>query len=68
MNKDIIQGHWKEAIGKVTQQWGELTNDDVTQLKGTYKELEGLLQERYGYAKDKADQEIDAFIERNHWH
>ena len=68
MNKDIIQGNWKEVKGKLKQQWGKLTDDDLTQLKGSYQELEGLIQKRYGYQKDQADKEIDAFIDRNHWH
>lgn len=68
LNKDIIQGHWHEAKGKLKQQWGKFTDDDLTQLKGTYEELEGLLQKKYGYAKDKADKEIDDFIDSNHWH
>jgi uncharacterized protein YjbJ (UPF0337 family) len=68
LNKDIIQGHWREAKGKLKQQWGELTDDDLTQLTGTYEELEGLLQTKYGYAKERADKEIDDFIDSNHWH
>lgn len=68
LNKDIIQGHWREAKGKLKQQWGELTDDDLTQLTGTYEELEGLLQKKYGYAKERADKEIDDFIDSNHWH
>ena len=68
MNKDIIQGNWKEVKGKLKQQWGKLTDDDITQLKGSYQELEGLLQKKYGYQKDKVDKEIDDFIDNNHWH
>jgi uncharacterized protein YjbJ (UPF0337 family) len=68
MNKDIIQGHWHEAKGKLKQEWGKLTDDEVTQLNGSYEELEGLLQKKYGYAKDKADKAIDDFIDKNHWH
>jgi uncharacterized protein YjbJ (UPF0337 family) len=67
MNKDIIQGNWKEVKGKLKQQWGKLTDDDITQLKGTSQELEGILQKRYGYQKDQAKKEIDDFIDRNNW-
>jgi uncharacterized protein YjbJ (UPF0337 family) len=68
MQNDIIQGHWKEVKGKLKQQWGKVTDDDLTRLKGTYEELEGLLQQRYGYAKAQADKAIDDFINRNQWH
>lgn len=68
LNKDIIQGHWHEAKGKLKQKWGKLTEDDLSQLEGTYEALEGLLQKKYGYAKERADKEIDDFIDSNHWH
>lgn len=67
MNKDIIKGHWKEVKGKLKQQWGKLTDDEVSQMRGTYDELEGALQKRYGYAKDKVEKEIESFMEKNHW-
>lgn len=67
MNKDIIQGHWKEVKGKLKQQWNKLTDDEIGQMQGTYDELEGVLQKRYGYAKDKAQHEIETFVERNRW-
>jgi uncharacterized protein YjbJ (UPF0337 family) len=67
MNKNIVQGKWKEIKGKVKQQWGKLTDDDVTQMHGTYDELSGRLQKTYGYQKDQAEKEIDAFIENNGW-
>ena len=62
MNRDIIKGHWNELKGKVKQQWGELTDDDVTKLEGNFDELAGVLQKKYGYQKDEAEKEIDAFV------
>lgn len=67
MNKDIVKGHWKEIKGKVKQQWGKLTDDDVSRMQGTYDELEGVLQKKYGYQKDKIEKEIESFIEKNHF-
>jgi len=64
MNKDTIQGKWKEIKGKVKQQWGKLTDDDISRIEGTYDELEGIIQKRYGYQKDKAKAEIDSFLEK----
>ena len=68
MNSDIISGNWKEIKGKVTQQWGNITNDDITHMHGTHDELEGLLQKKYGYEKDAAQKEIDNFIKQYGWH
>jgi uncharacterized protein YjbJ (UPF0337 family) len=68
MNEDIIKGKWKEIKGQLKQQWGKLTDDDLTQLEGSADELQGLLQKKYGYQKDEAKTEIDNFIKRNQLH
>jgi uncharacterized protein YjbJ (UPF0337 family) len=65
MNKDTLKGSWKEISGKVKQKWGKLTDDDITQVNGSYEELEGRLQKAYGYQKDQAKKEIDAFMKDN---
>lgn len=62
MNEDILQGKWKQLRGQIQQKWGDLTNDDLDRIKGTQKEFEGLLQERYGYTKERAHQEVDNFL------
>jgi len=61
MNWDQIEGNWKQFTGKVKAQWGKLTDDDLTTIKGKRDELSGILQERYGYAKEKAEKELDNF-------
>ena len=67
MNKDIIKGNWKEVKGKIRQQWGKLTDDDVAQMQGSYEELAGKIQSTYGYQKDQAKKEIDNFVKENKW-
>jgi len=62
MNDDIFKGKWKQLRGQVQQKWGDLTNDDLDRIKGTQTEFEGLLQERYGYTKERAKQEVDNFF------
>lgn len=64
MNKDILKGKWNEVKGKVKQQWGKLTDDDITQINGSYDELEGRLQKAYGYQKDQVKKELDDFSKR----
>ena len=63
MNWDRVEGNWKEFKGKVKQQWGDLTDDDLTVIEGNRDELAGHLQKRYGYAKDKARQEINSWLD-----
>jgi uncharacterized protein YjbJ (UPF0337 family) len=62
MNWDRVEGNWKEFKGKVQQKWGKLTNDDLDVVKGKRGELAGRLQQRYGYAKDQAEREIDMWL------
>jgi uncharacterized protein YjbJ (UPF0337 family) len=63
--KDILQGKWLELKGQVKQQWGKLTDDDMTKLTGKQEELVGVLQQRYGYAKEKAETEVNNWL-RDH--
>lgn len=67
MNEDIVKGKWKEIKGKVKQKWGKFTDDDVTQIQGSFDQLSGSLQKKYGYQKDKAEEEINTFLEENHF-
>jgi len=64
MNKDVIQGKWREMKGKVKEQWGKLTDDDLDKIEGKAEQLLGLLQQRYGYARDKAEEEYKRFMEK----
>jgi uncharacterized protein YjbJ (UPF0337 family) len=59
MNWDRVQGNWKQFSGKVKEKWGDLTDDDLTQIDGSREQLEGRIQARYGYAKDRVKQEVD---------
>jgi uncharacterized protein YjbJ (UPF0337 family) len=61
MNWEQIQGRWKQWKGHAKEKWGKLTDDDLMKIAGKREQLAGLLQERYGYAKDEADKELDEF-------
>ena len=61
MNWDEVAGNWKQFAGKVKAKWGKLTDDDLTVIAGKRDQLAGILQQRYGYAKDTAEKELDDF-------
>lgn len=61
MNKDELQGKWLQIRGAVKTQWGKLTNDDLDQVNGNLERLVGLVQERYGYARERAAKEVEDF-------
>ncbi len=58
MNWDQIQGNWKQVTGKAKEQWGKLTDDDMAAVDGRRDQLSGKLQERYGIAKEVAEEQI----------
>jgi uncharacterized protein YjbJ (UPF0337 family) len=64
MNWDRIEGNWKQFTGKVKEKWGDLTDDDLTTINGRRDQLEGKIQERYGYSKDQVKKEVDDWLGR----
>ena len=61
MNWDQINGDWKQFSGKVKEQWGSLTDIELTTIAGQREQMIGVLQKRYGYAKEQAEKEIREF-------
>jgi len=62
MNEDTLQGQWTQLKGKVKEQWGKLTDDEIDQLNGKKDQLVGRVQERYGIARDQAERDVDTWI------
>jgi uncharacterized protein YjbJ (UPF0337 family) len=70
MNEDRTEGNWKQFKGKVKEQWGKLTDDDLDVIAGKRDQLSGKIQERHGIAKDEAERQIRDFDSRypeNRW-
>jgi len=63
MNKDTLEGNWKQLKGKAKEQWGKLTDDDLDVIAGKRDQLAGRLQERYGLAKEAVEKQISEFEE-----
>ena len=59
MNWDIIQGNWKEWKGSAREKWGELTDDELQEAKGEREQLVGLVQQKYGWAREEAERQVD---------
>jgi len=64
MNSDIIKGKWKQLNGRIKERWGNLTDDDLDVAEGHSDYLAGKLQERYGWTKEKAQQELRDFSDK----
>lgn len=61
MNTDRIEGNWKQIKGKVQEQWGKLTDDDLLEIEGRRDQLVGKLQSRYGITRDEAERQVGSF-------
>jgi uncharacterized protein YjbJ (UPF0337 family) len=66
MNKDIIEGNWKQVKGDVQKMWGRLTDDQLDQIEGNRVKLSGLIQKNYGLARDEAEKQIDKWEKSRH--
>ena len=64
MNQDVLKGNWKQIKGRVREQWGKLTDDDLDVIEGRRERLVGKLQERYGRTKDDIEREVNEFLDR----
>ena len=63
MNRDTLKGQWMQLKGKVRQQWGQLTDDDIDQMQGNAEMLVGRIQERYGRSREEAEREVDRWLD-----
>jgi uncharacterized protein YjbJ (UPF0337 family) len=62
MNQDIFEGKWKEMRGQIKEWWGELTDDDLEKAGGKADQIVGLLQQKYGYTREAAEEEFNRRI------
>ena len=58
MNENTVKGNWLQFKGKVKEQWGKLTDDDLDVIAGTRDQMVGKLQERLGVAQDEAEKQV----------
>lgn len=65
MNEDRIKGNWKQFTGKIKEQWGKLTDDDLDVIAGKRDQLLGKLQERQGIARETAEEQLKAWQARH---
>ncbi len=65
MNEAQVSGNWKQFKGKLQEQWGKLTNDDLDVIEGKREQLLGRIEERQGVAREEADKQLSDWETRN---
>ena len=66
MNQDRIAGQWKQLKGKIKEQWGKLTDDDLMEIQGRREKLVGKIQTRYGISHDQAEAQVAGWEQKYH--
>lgn len=64
MDTNILKGKWNQIKGDIKMKWADLTDNDLTRVEGSEDKLVGILQEKYGYSREKAKQEVQKFMNR----
>jgi uncharacterized protein YjbJ (UPF0337 family) len=62
MDWSRIEGNWNQLKGKIKEQWGNLTDDDLDQISGKREQLIGKIQDRYSLNKDAASKLVDDWL------
>ena len=64
MNQHTLKGNWKQTKGRIKKAWGELTDDEIEKIEGSYDKFVGTVQAKYGYTIDKAREQVNQFLDR----
>lgn len=58
----MLSAQWKQLRGKVKEQWGKLTDDELDQIDGKYDQLVGKIQEKYELNRAEAERQLEDFF------
>ncbi|MDI6797842.1 MAG: CsbD family protein [Desulfatibacillaceae bacterium] len=59
MNKDQVEGKWKQVKGAAKKAWGDLTDDDFIKADGSADKLYGIIQQKFGDTKEAIKAKMD---------
>ncbi len=62
MNSKSLEAEWEKVRSKVHVRWDRLSEEDVEQINGKHEKFVILLQERYGYDREKAEEDLQNYL------
>lgn len=65
INENVLKGNWKTLKGEIQKKWGQLTDDELSQIEGDGNKLVGLLQKKFGYQQEEARQQLNNFLKQH---
>ncbi len=62
MNVERFQGQWLQIRGDIQKAFGKLTKDDLDVINGQYDKLVGVLENKYGLAKEEIEKKVEKIL------
>ena len=62
MQIDVLRAKWKQFRNEVNRHWAQLSPDDIDGIDGKCDNLVCLLERRYGYARRRAEREVERVV------
>jgi uncharacterized protein YjbJ (UPF0337 family) len=59
VNQQVMKGSWNQIKGKLRERWGQVTEDELEEARGSADQLVGLIQQRTGETRS----EIESYLE-----
>jgi uncharacterized protein YjbJ (UPF0337 family) len=59
VNTLVLKGDWNIVKGKLKQKYAQLTDDDLSLVKGKEEELLGRIQKRTGKTRDEVERALE---------
>ena len=56
--QEKLIGNWNQFKGKVKQHWGQLTDDELSEVEGNFDQLVGLVQQKTGETRQQVERAI----------
>ena len=58
----LMEGHWDMVQRKIHSRWSKITEVETGQLNGNHEQLVNIIKERYGIAKEQAEDQLQKFL------
>ena len=62
MDKNILKNQWSWIKEEAQDHWDDFSREEVEQINGEWNKLVRKLQEKYGYSRSEAEEEIEYFM------
>lgn len=58
----VVERQWNLVREKIHVRWGKITEADIVQINGNHDRFINMLEERYGIAKERAEDQLQRYL------